>query len=199
MARQIEFCRETALRNAIAVFWDKGYEGASLEDLVTAMGIGRQSLYNTYGDKRGLFLQAVSAQIDYYHKLMAEHFARPGSVITCFKAWFDGLAQRANRSKRMGCLLINTTMELAGRDLEVADLMARNQRLQEGVFLGALQHGVADAELDPHCDCQALARYFVGVMAGMIVLAKADPNSPALHDMAAIAVRILPKSSQVVS
>jgi len=134
MARHIEFCREQALQAAIEVFWSKGYEAASLEDLVTAMAIGRQSLYNTYGDKRGLFLQALTAQIDIYANTLRQHFEQSQPVKTLFSSWFHGLSQRNEKQKRLGCMLINTSMELAGRDLEIADLMVRNQRNQEDIF-----------------------------------------------------------------
>src|ERR1700674_266810 len=59
MARPKEFDREDALRRAIPVFWKKGFARTSTEDLVAAMGIGKQSLYDTFGDKRGLFLEAL--------------------------------------------------------------------------------------------------------------------------------------------
>ncbi len=191
MARPIEFCREKALQAAIDVFWSKGYEAASLEDLVTAMAIGRQSLYNTYGDKRGLFLQAVAAQIDNFADTMRQHFESDKPVKQLFSTWFYGMSQRAEKLKRRGCLLINTSMELAGRDQEVADLMVRNQRNQEEIFYQALQRGVERNELPKDFDCRTIARYLVGCSAGMIVLAKADPNSPNLEAMASVALKAL--------
>jgi len=191
MARPIEFCREQALRAAIDVFWSKGFEAASLEDLVTAMSIGRQSLYNTYGDKRGLFLQAVAAQIDTYADILRKHFAADLPVKTLFSSWFNGISQRSEQQKRQGCLLINTSMELAGRDQEIADLMVRNHRNQETIFYDALRKAVARGELPASFDCRETAQYLVGCATGMIVLAKADPNSPSLESMAKLALQVL--------
>ena len=191
MARPIEFCRDQALQAAIDVFWSKGYEAASLEDLVTAMEIGRQSLYNTYGDKRGLFLQAVATQIDNYAAMLGEHFAQSLPVKELFSTWFFGMCHRGEKHKRRGCLLVNTSMELAGRDQEIADLMVRNQRNQEDVFYQALSKGVKNGEIPTTFDSRSTARYLVGCVAGLIVMAKADPNSPNLEAMASIALQAL--------
>lgn len=191
MARPIEFCREQALQAAIDVFWNKGYEAASLEDLVTAMAIGRQSLYNTYGDKRGLFLQAVSAQIDHYATMLREHFSDNQPVKSLFVSWFNGISHRGEKHKRRGCLLINTSMELAGRDQEIADLMVRNQRNQEEIFYQAIIKGIEKGELPSVLDARSIARYLVGCAAGLIVMAKADPNSPNLEAMSTIALKAL--------
>lgn len=191
MARPLEFCRHKALQAAIDVFWSKGYEAASLEDLVTAMEIGRQSLYNTYGDKRGLFLQALELQIDSHAESIRQHFTADELTKVLFADWFKILCQLGEKSKRRGCLLINTSMELAGRDQEIADLMVRSQRNQEEIFYQALERGVSRGELSASLDCRTIARYLVGCTAGMIVLAKADPNSPNLEAMATVALQAL--------
>jgi TetR/AcrR family transcriptional regulator, transcriptional repressor for nem operon len=59
MARHKEFDRDEALRKAMEVFWSRGYEAASIEDLVKHMGINRQSLYDTFGHKHALYLKAL--------------------------------------------------------------------------------------------------------------------------------------------
>jgi len=59
MARPRQFNREESLKNAMVIFWEKGYEATSLNDLLEATGLARQSLYNTFGDKRGLFLASL--------------------------------------------------------------------------------------------------------------------------------------------
>ena len=191
MARPIEFCREQALQAAIEVFWSKGYEAASLEDLVTAMAIGRQSLYNTYGDKRGLFLQAVATQIDNFAAALRRHFEADRPVKDLFTTWFQGLGRRPEKQKRQGCLLVNTSMELAGRDQEIADLMVRNNRNQETIFFNALQRAVDRGELPQNFNSRETAQYLVGCATGMIVLAKSDPNSPSLESMAKLALQVL--------
>src|ERR1700761_2243502 len=73
MARPREFDRDVALDRAIGVFWANGFAATSTEDLTAAMGIGRQSLYNAFGDKRRLYLEALGA---YQARSVGGHLAR---------------------------------------------------------------------------------------------------------------------------
>ncbi len=65
MARHKEFDQDEALQKAMEAFWARGYEATSMQDLVEHMGINRQSLYDTFGDKHSLFLKAL----DRYHEV----------------------------------------------------------------------------------------------------------------------------------
>lgn len=192
MPRPIEFDRDAALQAALNVFHSKGYEATSMDDLVQAMGIGRQSLYNTFGDKHSLFVQAVEAQIAHYAQVMSDHFLTERPVRESIRLWFDQYIKKNNTEKRMGCLIINSAMELAGRDLAVADLVTRNQRGQENILHTALTHAKQRGELPDDFDCLTYARYLVGCFNGLIVLAKADPSSPSLSAMSQTVLASLP-------
>lgn len=193
MARPIEFSREQALESAIEVFWDKGYEASSMDDLVNAMGIGRQSLYNSFKDKHNLFIEAIALQVDKFGAHLREHFAQEKPIRELFAEWFDEIGRRGERDKRRGCMVINSAMELAGRDLQVADTVARHQRIQEEVFYNALCRAKQNGELASDFDCQKVARYLVGCSAGLIVMAKSDPSSPCLDALAQTALQVLSK------
>ncbi len=195
MARPRAFDQDAALLAALDVFHNKGYEAASMDNLVQAMGIGRQSLYNTYGDKHALFLQTVETQVNKYANLMSEHFLTEHPFRESMQLWFDQYIHKNSFEKRRGCLIINTAMELADRDLQAADLVARSQRGQENILYQSLTNARERGELPQDFDCLTFARYLVGCLNGMIVLAKADPSSPSLVAMSQLALTGLPTST----
>lgn len=191
MGRPCGFDQDEALERALGVFWRLGYEGASLDDLCQAMGIGRQSLYNTYGDKRTLFLRCLRRYTERNEVALREHLGGVRPVQRAFAALFDQALGQPDERKRMGCFSINTGMELAPRDVEVGDLIARGQRMLEDVFTEALEAGAGRAELAPGSDCRALGRFLVGTLLGVTVLLKSDPRSPAPRAMVDVALQAL--------
>src|SRR5258705_8447681 len=112
------------------VFWQRGYEATSLPDLLDAMSIGRQSMYDTFGDKRALFLEALERYIgraDHVHACLPQ--AR--SVKRAIRDLFEAIANESPKEKRRGCLGVLTAVELAPHDPEIAKLLARRQRVLE--------------------------------------------------------------------
>src|ERR1043166_7581204 len=95
MARHKEFDRDEALHKAMEVFWARGYEAASVQDLVEHMGINRQSLYDTFGDKHALYLQALDRYQEVELRKLFELLARPGSVRKALRQLFTGVIEAA--------------------------------------------------------------------------------------------------------
>jgi len=119
MARPKEFDREEALRRAIPVFWEKGFAGTSADDLVGAMGIGRQSLYDTFGDKRRLFLAALRTyNTDGVTALSRKLRAGPTALAAIGRILVD-LAEVREKARSLGCMGVNAICEMAREDAEV--------------------------------------------------------------------------------
>src|ERR1700674_2814563 len=139
MARHKEFDREEALQKAMEVFWARGYEAASIQDLVRHMGINRQSLYDTFGDKHALYLQALDRYRRVEGRRLIELLERPGSVKKCMRQVFGEVVEKAlcDRERR-GCLMGNATSELAGRCKETASRTRSNMTTMEEAFYRAL-------------------------------------------------------------
>ena len=192
MARPCEFDEDDVLDKAMRTFWMRGYDGTSLEDLLAATGIARQSLYNRFGDKRALFIKALRR----YHGIGQERlkavFEQIQPVSEAFRQLFTNASHESDDLKRMGCFMINTAMELARNDVEIADIVTRNQRMFEDLFVTALEAGKARGELPAGFDCLANGRFLVGAFFGLKVLAKSDPSSPILTDMVTITLNIFP-------
>jgi TetR/AcrR family transcriptional repressor of nem operon len=190
MARVKEFDREQALDRAMHVFWQHGYEATSLPDLLQAMGIGRQSMYDTFGDKRALFLLALERYIDRSETTHA-CLAQATSVKRAIRELFESVLLEGTKDKRRGCLGISTAVALAPHDAEIAKLLATRQRqLEEHLYL-ALERARKTGEIAKDKDARGLARFLVGALTGLRVAATTDPASPGLSDIVRFSLQSL--------
>jgi TetR/AcrR family transcriptional repressor of nem operon len=116
MARPLEFDRDAARRQALRLFWRKGYQATSLSDLIAEMRISRSSFYAAFGDKRALFLECLDLYAEFTLGLLAaaRREARP---LAALRRFFEmGLTPFGEDGSAWGCLLINTSLEMAGED-----------------------------------------------------------------------------------
>src|SRR6266850_1527445 len=173
MARPKEFDREDALRRAIPIFWEKGFAGTSTDDLVGAMGIGRQSLYDTFGDKRRLFLAALHTyNTDGITALLRKLRAGPTALAAIERILVD-LAE---------------VREMAREDAEVRALTETSAALLEATLTDAIEDGKAKGDVSPTVDSRAAARFIAATLSGMKVQAKGGASTEVLRDVAAFAV-----------
>ncbi|WP_164018353.1 TetR/AcrR family transcriptional regulator [Pyxidicoccus trucidator] len=191
MARTKEFDREEALDRAMQVFWDKGYEATSLSELLEAMGIARQSLYDTFGDKHALFLEALDRYETHRVDQLRSCLETAPSVTRAFRDIFESIVDESESEKRRGCMGVSAVVELAPHDRELAKSIAARQRGLEAIFFRALEQSRERGELAPSKDTRALARFLVGALQGLRVAATADPKSAALRDIARISLQAL--------
>lgn len=115
MARPLEFNREEAIAKAMKVFLRQGYEGTSIDDLTTALGISRASLYNSFGDKRGLMLETLGCASRLTQEFRDSALGCPGPAKEVLAKFFHNLAKRENP----GCYFLSLGSELASEDPEV--------------------------------------------------------------------------------
>ncbi|HKE32984.1 MAG TPA: TetR/AcrR family transcriptional regulator [Candidatus Angelobacter sp.] len=192
MARQKEFDREEALHKAMEVFWSRGYEAASINELVKHMGINRQSLYDTFGDKHALYLQALDRYREVESRKMFDLLERPGSVKKALRELFrsvieDSLYDQARR----GCFIDNAVSELAGRCPETA-AKARGQLAEvEEALYQLLLRGKENGELNNGRDFRALARFLCSNLQGLQLLAKATQDRKTLEDVVKVTLSLL--------
>src|SRR5438477_9078921 len=148
MARQKEFNREEVRHKAMEVFWTRGYQGASIQDLVKHMGINRQSIYDTFGDKHSLFLQALDRYREIQSRKIFEVLERPGSMKKNLRRLFEETVARALSAEgRRGCFVGNSMSELAGRCKEIATRTCNSAASAEKIFRRALERGREQGEL----------------------------------------------------
>jgi TetR/AcrR family transcriptional repressor of nem operon len=189
MARTKAFDRLQALRKASEVFHRLGYEATSLEDLVQEMGIARQSLYDTFGDKHRLFLEALA---EYQARAVVgvqECLARSPSVREGVAKLLLRIADEDLEERQRGCMVVNVTAELAPRDPEVASLLGANQRALEMALRGALEMAKDRGEVAKDRDTRSLARFLISTLHGLRISAKADPDPERLREIAEVALQ----------
>jgi TetR/AcrR family transcriptional repressor of nem operon len=198
VARTKEFEPLEALDAAMELFWRKGYEGASMRELLDVMHIGRGSFYGTFGDKHSLFLSAL----DRFQEVRASWVEVAlrgeglGGIEAVFHRSLDGLFQF--RPPR-GCLLANSAVELAPHDPEVAARISAYIERTEDAFQAALQKARDGGEVPSGGDPRALARFLVNTLHGLRVLARAGADRGMLEDTVRVALGALRSGGRTVS
>jgi TetR/AcrR family transcriptional repressor of nem operon len=170
--RTKEFEPEQIADAAMRVFWERGYAATSVQDLVEGTGLSRSSLYSTFENKQGLYQQALLR----YQALTTsnvELLAEPGSP----KALIERLLMRIvedelGEGRQRGCLVANATLELAGHDEAVAELVAHNFLRLQKALEKLIVRGQQSGEIPTGKKPRALARFIVNTIQGMRVLSK---------------------------
>jgi TetR/AcrR family transcriptional repressor of nem operon len=183
MARTKEFNEDQALDKAIEIFWHKGYSGTSAQDLVTHLGLSRSSLYDTFGDKQKLFSKALKKyHQDNYVKVkeILETTTNVKETLTViFKlAVVESLEDRITK----GCFMVNSAVELAMHDEEIAKIVSDNREIMGEVFYNAIKKGQEAGQISTKNDARLLARFIFNTYSGIRVLARAGEKDKQVYD-----------------
>lgn len=187
MSRPREFDRAEVLDRATRVFWRRGYGGTSLNELETEMGIGRTSIYGTFGGKEGLFLEVVDHYDATYSVKLRTALKAGGTVREKVERYFaELLAAFADPDLPLGCLITNVAIEGDRGATRLGRKIASSIGRTEDVFYQLLRKGQASGEVERAVDARALARYFVTITHGLSTLAKGLPHGSVLSDVAGV-------------
>ena len=171
----------------MAVFWDKGFEATSLQDLIAAMEISKSSFYETFGSKRELFLSAIenyiNAQVADGINLIDTEPSGKKAVEKIFTYFVE------NGEK--GCFLCNSTVEFAQRDPAVAECISRSMGQIEEAYYRAVIRGQKAGEISADRDARMLAKYLVNCENGIFVSAKSGMSRKSLKEVVKITLSAL--------
>jgi len=185
MARPKTFEPEQALDAALDLFWRQGYEATSMADLQDAMGIGRQSLYDTFGDKHELFLRTLDRYAELKSGRMRAILDGEGPVLPALREYFNAATHMLTPAgERPACLLTNTILERSQHDDAVAELCKRNERNAVKSFEEALRRAVEGGEIVDLDDPHSAALFLTSTLYGMGVLAKNGASRRRLQEVA---------------
>lgn len=167
------FDRQEALRQAMEVFWDKGFERASLADLTNAMGLKPPSVYAAFGDKEKLFKEAVALYADIHGKGIWDQLENSPTAREAIHNLLRGTAKAyTNQAPSRGCLIVLAAPQKEGASFAVCEEL-RQRRLTNILLLEQrLNCGIEDGELPASLDCRAVANYYSSVQYGMSILAR---------------------------
>jgi AcrR family transcriptional regulator len=186
------FDPDEALDRAIEVFWEHGYEGASLGDLTAAMGINRPSMYAAYGNKEELFRRAVARYAEHDMAYAKEALAEP-TAYKVIKKLLEANADALTRTDRpAGCLSIQGGLAGGSDGGQVAQFLAASRMGGERLLADRLTRAVDEGDLPAGTDPAALARYVMTVSEGNAVHAAAGVDRDSLYATVEMALRAVP-------
>jgi TetR/AcrR family transcriptional repressor of nem operon len=193
MARTKEFDPEAALQSALELFWRRGYEATSMADLVEHLGIGRASIYATFGNKRELYLKAMDRYAETRDPNLLAELSQPGPALPAVRAMVRRFAEEATSPEKrlMGCLVTNTATELAPHDPAMARRVEVSWDHVETPLHSALIRAQAQGELPEERDPRALARMLFVLLQGVRVVGKASDDPARVRDAAEQALALL--------
>lgn len=193
MPRPKAFNPDEALEKAMHVFWHKGYEATSMEDLLEAMNLNRGSLYATFGDKRELFIKAMELYCtDGGVGGRISILTQPGPALPLIRQFVDAMLEFGlSDPLRRGCMITNTVMELAPHEKGIGKKLVGQLRMLEEAFTSLLTRAKREGELAKSKDPRVLARVLVTMMQGTIVMIKAGTPADVVKQTAKTALSIL--------
>ncbi|SNS87283.1 transcriptional regulator, TetR family [Sphingomonas laterariae] len=187
MARSKEFDVDTAVDAAIAVFREHGFEGTSAQMLVDAMGIGRQSLYDTFGDKWGIYRAAVTRYSQAEVRAHAAMLASGNRAIDGLRAMFDRVVAEADRP----CLGLSSTVEFGCAKPDLTKARTASSDFLAGAVTDAVvrarEQGDVAADLDP----EPLTTFLIATISSIRLAARAGASPQHLAALADLALRAL--------
>ncbi|MFE9859751.1 TetR/AcrR family transcriptional regulator [Streptomyces sp. NPDC005780] len=193
MARTKEFDPDAALQSALELFWRRGYEATSVADLVEHLGIGRASIYATFGGKNELYLKAMDRYAEMRDPLLLAELSQPGPALPAVRAVVRRFAAEAASPKGRlnGCFVTNTAAELAPHDPAAARRVEISWERLEAPLHSALVRAQAQSELPGDRDPRALARMLLVLLQGIRVVGKASDDPARVRDAAEQALTLL--------
>ncbi|CAA9536280.1 MAG: Transcriptional regulator, AcrR family [uncultured Solirubrobacteraceae bacterium] len=183
------FDEDTALARAMDLFWRRGYEATSVQDLVDELGLSRSSLYATFGDKDRLYRSALQRYCHAEAGPRHDRLEAADSALEAVRGLLEGIAAApAAFPDRRGCLVVNAAMERVPSDSATAEAVAAQLASFEATLTRVLRRGQERGELDPGQDAVAVARFLVAVVQGMRVVGKAGADPAGLGDVVEVAL-----------
>ena len=192
MARTKDFDETEVLTKAMNLFWLKGYNGTSMQDLVDGLGISRSSLYDTYVDKHTLFIKALAYYQCSASSGMCNIVSGAASAKDAIKQLLElTTGELLDDKQQKGCFMVNAEVEMAPHDAEVSKIVCDNEKLIEDAFYGAIKKGQSTGEIPADKDARALARFVFNNVKGIRVSAKATTDKNFFKDIIQLTMSVL--------
>ncbi|MDW5318516.1 TetR/AcrR family transcriptional regulator [Rhizobium sp. PL01] len=186
-----QFDRQVVLDAAVQVFWRKGYEATSIQDLEQATGLGRGSLYNAFGGKIALFLEVLDRYRRTESETLLRHLQNP-DVFVGLHFMLTSIVERMHQPDRPpGCLMTNSCLELG--DANISVVIRNGLEAMRGEFESAFLRARQAGQIQSHTDVRALADFFCAIVKGLGVLHKSLNDRRVLESVVKVALASWPR------
>lgn len=192
--RPATFDRGAALREAMKLFWERGYEGTSFDDLIAAMGISASSFYNSFGSKEALYCETTQSYLEWSGHWFNAILNDPAiDAKTAFARLFEATAEEFTRGDHpLGCMISLAGTHCPPGMSNIRDMMVEHRAFSESAMSERLQKGIADGDVPEGTDCQMLAAYYSAVARGLAVQARDGASREKLAEIGRLAMRAWP-------
>ena len=192
MPRQKDFDETVVLDLAVQLFWTKGYNGTSMQDIVDHLGISRSSLYDTFGDKRQLFLKALHRYQQQQGGFWMTKAEKSATTLPFLRAMFENaILEISEDPLSKGCFMVNAAVELAPHDPEVSQIVNKNRCQMENAFAALILKGQLTGEISTKKDALSFARFLFHVFSSIRLAAKSAIEPDELEDIMEVAFSVL--------
>ena len=174
-----QFDPQEALGRAMQLFWAKGYAATGMAELQEQMGIGRKSLYDTFGNKRELFIKALQLYSDRVVRKILVELDKEGSPLGNVRRVMRMLQERHSMPESTGCLLGVSMAQCPTHDTEMAEVLRRHLKGVEAAFYKTFKRAQDVGELDGNTNIRDLARLYMGIQQGLALIGRVQ-DTPAV-------------------
>lgn len=181
MPKSVTFDKDLIMERVMELFWKKGYNGTSMQDLVDVTGLNRSSFYNSFGDKFSLFEQALKYYQEQQNQLLSESFSEAKSPKQAIMALFMGISDDIRSGNQKGCMFTSCTSEMS-HDPAVKDFLVDNMERVVNSFAALLREAQKQGEISMSKDPGTQALYLFSSLQGLRLTSMLEPNLEAVTE-----------------
>ena len=192
MPRSETFDREKVVKDAMQIFWEKGYNGTSMQDIVDATGLNRSSIYNSFGSKRSLYLATLDLYEREGHQLHRKVLLKSRNPLEAIKGMLNNvlIASRADTEGK-GCFIMNCKTELGNMDDELNNWLFQNQEESVSLFRDLVSQGQEEGIINTLQDAHTYAYYLYNTFQGLRMTGMLTKDREVLQGILENTMRIL--------
>jgi AcrR family transcriptional regulator len=192
--RPAVFDRDLALKEAMKLFWERGYEGTSFDDLIAAMGISASSFYNSFGSKQALYCEATRSYLEWSGQWFFAILNDPSiDTRTAFARLFEATAEEFTCADHPpGCMIALAGTHGPPGLKNIREMMVEHRAFSEGAMAERIRKGIETGDVSEDTDCDMLAAYYSAMARGLAVQARDGASREKLAEIGRLAMRVWP-------
>ena len=190
MGRHLKFDRAEALEKTMKLFWENGYNGTSIQNIIDEIGIKPGSFYNTFNDKYSVFIESLNLYGDFVLNYSKATLLNENSPVENIKTFFNDMATIPD-FKSKGCLIVKTIVEVAPKDDNVLKIVNNILSELKSCFYKCLERGQKIGEIPKDKDIKALSSFFASATDGLILSGKTKPGKNEMNNIVNVIVSTL--------